>query len=64
MFLLLMPVFAAPLEAFAAFGQLLHSHPKVKADNQYSCQRVYQCTISQPGLGSIRVIARPTAEAG
>jgi hypothetical protein len=64
MFLLLMPVFAAPLEAFAAFGQLLHSRPKIKADNQYSCQRVYQCITSQPGLENIRVIARPTVEAG
>jgi hypothetical protein len=64
MFLLLMPVFAAPLEAFAAFGQLLHSRPKVKADKQYSCQRVYRCIISQPGLGNIPGIARPTPEVG
>jgi hypothetical protein len=59
-----MPVFAAPLEAFAAFGELLHSGSEVKADWQYSCQRVYRCIISQLGLGNIRVIAQPTMEVG
>jgi hypothetical protein len=32
MFLLLMPVFAAPLEAFAAFGELLRPGLEVNAD--------------------------------
>ena len=32
MFLLLMPIFAAPLEAFAAFGELLYPCLEVKAD--------------------------------
>jgi hypothetical protein len=41
-----------------------HAIYNVKADNQYSCQRVYQCITSQPGLGNIRVIARLTVEAG
>jgi hypothetical protein len=64
MFLLLMPVFAAPLEAFAAFGELLGPAPKVKANKQYSCQRVYRCIISQLGRGNIPGIAQPTTEVG